>query len=293
MGQGIWVPGGFLSKYQEVIAGVVLLPLMLVSSCDRSTRAAIASSSAERGVTVGFTKVDRRPVQRSLTVSSELVPFQEIDVYAKESGFVRRLLVDYGTHVRAGQLIAVLEIPELEAQINQDRAALKSLQDQVQNAGNQLTRIQAQHNVLHLEFERMNKVAESRPGLVAQQEVDEVQGRDLAAEAQVAGAESNLEAARSNVVASRAKLAHDQTIFDYARITAPFDGIVTQRYANYGALVQAGTNSNVNVLPIVRLSQENLYRLVIPIPETYVGYIRVGDAVEVRVPSLNKNFPGR
>jgi multidrug resistance efflux pump len=187
----------------------------------------------------------------------------------------------------------VLEIPELEAQINQDRAALKSLQDQVQNAGNQLTRIQAQHNVLHLEFERMNKVAESRPGLVAQQEVDEVQGRDLAAEAQVAGAESNLEAARSNVVASRAKLAHDQTIFDYARITAPFDGIVTQRYANYGALVQAGTNSNVNVLPIVRLSQENLYRLVIPIPETYVGYIRVGDAVEVRVPSLNKNFPGR
>jgi RND family efflux transporter MFP subunit len=293
MGQGIWVPGGFLSKYQEVIAGVVLLPLMLVSSCDRSTRAAIASSSAERGVTVGFTKVDRRPVQRSLTVSSELVPFQEIDVYAKESGFVRRLLVDYGTHVRAGQLIAVLEIPELEAQINQDRAALKSLQDQVQNAGNQLTRIQAQHNVLHLEFERMNKVAEIRPGLVAQQEVDEVQGRDLAAEAQVAGAESNLEAARSNVVASRAKLAHDQTIFDYARITAPFDGIVTQRYANYGALVQAGTNSNVNVLPIVRLSQENLYRLVIPIPETYVGYIRVGDAVEVRVPSLNKNFPGR
>jgi RND family efflux transporter MFP subunit len=109
----------------------------------------------------------------------------------------------------------------------------------------------------------------------------------------VAGAESNLEAARSNVVASQAKLAHDQTIFDYARITAPFDGIVTQRYANFGTLVQAGTNSNVNVLPIVKLSQENLYRLVIPVPESYVGYIRMGDAVEVRVPSLNKNFPGK
>jgi RND family efflux transporter MFP subunit len=282
-----------LSEYQQVFAGVALLPLMLVNSCDRPTRATIAPDHTEHGALVGFTKVERRPVQRRLTVSSELVPFQEIDVYAKESGFVRRLLVDYGTHVKAGQLIAVLEIPELEAQINQDRAALKSLRDQVQNASNQLTRIQAQHNVLHLEYERMNKVAESRPGLVAQQEVDEVQGRDLAAEAQVAGAESNLEAARSNVVASQAKLAHDQTIFDYARITAPFDGIVTQRYANFGTLVQAGTNSNVNVLPIVKLSQENLYRLVIPVPESYVGYIRTGDAVEVRVPSLNKNFPGK
>ncbi len=282
-----------MSEYQQVFAGVALLPLMLVNSCDRPTRATIAPDHTEHGALVGFTKVERRPVQRRLTVSSELVPFQEIDVYAKESGFVRRLLVDYGTHVKAGQLIAVLEIPELEAQINQDRAALKSLRDQVQNASNQLTRIQAQHNVLHLEYERMNKVAESRPGLVAQQEVDEVQGRDLAAEAQVAGAESNLEAARSNVVASQAKLAHDQTIFDYARITAPFDGIVTQRYANFGTLVQAGTNSNVNVLPIVKLSQENLYRLVIPVPESYVGYIRTGDAVEVRVPSLNKNFPGK
>ncbi len=278
--------------YHRVIAAVALLPFLLVSSCDRATRTASVSAHQEQVVTAGFTKVERRPVQRQLTVSSELVPFQEIDVYAKESGYVKRLLVDYGTHVKAGQLIAVLEIPELEAQINQDRANLKSLEDQVQNANNQLGRIQAQHKVLHLEFERMNQVAESRPGLVAQQEVDEVQGRDLAAEAQVAGAESNVEAAKSNVVASQAKLAHDETIFDYARITAPFDGVVTQRYANFGTLVQAGTNSNVNVLPIVKLSQENLYRLVIPVPESYVGYIKMGDAVQVRVPSLNKNFPG-
>jgi RND family efflux transporter MFP subunit len=280
-------------KHLQVIAGAALLTLIPVSSCERATPQASASSQGERAVTAGFTKVERRPVQRQLTVSSELVPFQEIDVYAKESGYVKRLLVDYGTHVKTGQLIAVLEIPELEAQIAQDRANLKSLEDQVQNATNQLGRIQAQHKVLHLEFERMNKVAESRPGLVAQQEVDDVQGRDLAAEAQVAGAESNLDAAKSNVVASQAKLAHDETIFEYARITAPFDGVVTQRYANFGTLVQAGTNSNVNVLPIVKLSQENLYRLVIPVPESYVGYIRMGDAVEVRVPSLNKNFPGK
>ncbi len=283
-----------LSKQdRQVIAGAFLLALVLVISCDRATPEASASTQEEHGVTVGFAKVERHAVRRELTVSSELVPFEEIDVYAKESGYVKRLLVDYGTHVKAGQLIAVLEIPELEAQINQDRAALKSLQDQVQNASSQLGRVEAQHRVLHLEFERFNKVSESRPGLVAQQEVDEVQGRDLAAEAQVAAAESNLESAKSNVAASQAKLAHDQTIFNYARITAPFDGVVTQRFANLGTLVQAGTNSNVNVLPLVRLSQENLYRLVIPVPETYVGLVRIGDAVQVRVAALNKTFQGK
>lgn len=265
-----------------------------MSSCDRAAKPATdAVSPEQRNVPVGIVKVERHPLQRQLTVSSELVPFQEIDVYAKESGYVSQLLVDYGTHVKKGQLMAVLEIPELQAQLQQDKAALKSLQDQVANAQNQLSRTQAQHKVLHLEFERLNGVAQNRPGLVAQQEVDDVQGRDLAAEAQVDAAQSNLEAAKSNVSAQEAKLAHDQDIYSYSRITAPFDGVVTERDANLGTLVQAGTNSSTNVLPIVRLSQENLYRLVIPVPETYISYIRIGDAVTVRIPALNKDFPGK
>jgi RND family efflux transporter MFP subunit len=266
----------------------------MVSSCERSAKPATDPANQERlDVPVGVAKVERRPLQRQLTVSSELVPFQEIDVYAKESGYVSQLLVDYGTHVKKGQLIAVLEIPELQAQLQQDQAALKSLEDQVTNAQNQLTRVQAQHKVLHLEYERISGVAQSKPGLVAQQEVDDVQGRDLAAEAQVDAAQSNLEATKSNVAASEAKLAHDQAIYSYSRITAPFDGVVTERDANLGTLVQAGTNSSTNVLPIVRLSEENLYRLVIPVPETYIAYIKVGDAVSVRIPALNKDFPGK
>jgi multidrug efflux pump subunit AcrA (membrane-fusion protein) len=62
---------------------------------------------------VAVTKVTRKPMARYLTISSELVPFQEIDVFAKESGFISELNVDYGTHVRKGQLMALLEIPEL------------------------------------------------------------------------------------------------------------------------------------------------------------------------------------
>jgi RND family efflux transporter MFP subunit len=244
-------------------------------------------------VTVGVAPVQYRPIQQSLTVSSELVPFQEIDIYAKEAGYVKQLLVDYGTHVKKGQLMAVLEIPELAAQIDQDRANIKSAGDQVNNAEHQLNRIQAQHNVLHLEYDRLNGVAKNQPGLVAQQEVDDVQGRDLASEAQVEGTKAALESAKSNLIASQAKLAHDEALYSYARITAPFTGVVTQRNANFGTLMQAGTSSSTQAMPLVKLSQEDLYRLVIPVPEGYVSYIKTGDHVNVLVPALHKSFPGK
>jgi RND family efflux transporter MFP subunit len=93
--------------------------------------------------------------------------------------------------------------------------------------------------------------------------------------------------------AAKAKEQHDKVLFDYSKITAPFDGVVTQRYANYGTLLQAGTSNATNILPLVRLSMDNRFRLVIPVPESYVKYIRVGDMVQVRVPSLDKVFPGK
>lgn len=281
------------SKLAVLLAfGTAVVSAIALSSCTRAGQAA-SKPDIQQPVTVGVTKVERRPLERQLTVSSELVPFQEIDVYAKESGFVQDLKVDYGSHVKKGQLLAVLEIPELQALLQQDRASVKSMEDQVTNAANQLSRVEAQHKVLHLEYTRLNGVAESRPGLVAQQEVDDVEGRDLASEAQVAAGKSTLEAAKSNLAASEAKLEHDQAIYSYTRITAPFDGVVTQRYANLGTLMQSGISSSTNVLPLVKLSEEDLYRLVIPVPESYVAYIKVGDRVNVRIPALDKDFPGK
>ncbi|MGA8152147.1 MAG: efflux RND transporter periplasmic adaptor subunit [Terriglobales bacterium] len=230
---------------------------------------------------------------RQITLSSELVPFQEIDVYAKESGYVKKLLVDYGTHVKAGQVMAILEIPELEAQLREDDAQIKNSTDQVSRAQHELYRYEAQYKALHLEYTRLNGVFESQPGIVAQQEVDDAQGKDLAAASQVDAGQAALEAAQSQLSMSEAKLVHDQSLFDYSRITAPFAGIVTERYANLGTLVQAGTSSSTQAIPIVRLSEDDLFRLVIPVPESYVQYIRVGDRVDVRVPSLNRTFPGK
>ena len=245
------------------------------------------------GLTVGVTKVMKKSLGRDITLSSELVPFQEIDVYAKESGYVKNLLVDYGTYVKAGQVMAILEIPELQAQLEQDQAEIKNASNQMIRAQHELARYQAQYKALHLQYTRLNGVFQNQPGIVAQQEVDDAQGKDLAASSQVDAGQAALEAAQSQLAAAKAKLTHDQTLFDYSKITAPFSGVVTQRYANLGTLVQAGTNSSTQAIPIVRLSQDDLFRLVIPVPESYVPYIRVGDPVDVRVPSLNRTFPGK
>jgi len=244
-------------------------------------------------VEVGVTPVKFMPLSRTLTISSELVPFQEIDVYAKESGYVKQLLVDYGTRVKAGQLMAVLEIPELEQQLQQDDAAIQSAADMITHAEHELSRYQAQHKVLQLEADRLSTVAKQQPGLVAQQEVDDAKGKELAAEAQVESAQSNLSATQSQLMAAKARRQHDQVLFDYSRITAPFAGTVTQRYANLGTLVQAGTSSTSNVLPLARLSQDDRFRLVIPVPESYVRFIRIGDSVDVNVPALGRKYTGK
>ena len=244
-------------------------------------------------ITVGVTRVEKKSLGRQLTLSSELVPFQEIDVYAKESGYIKDLKVDYGAHVKAGQVMAVLEIPELEAQLQVDQAEIKNASNQVTRAEHELARYQAQYKALHLEYTRLSGVFESQPGLVAQQEVDDAQGKDLAASSQVDAAQAALEAAQSQLAASKAKLVHDQSLYDYSRITAPFSGVVTERYANLGTLMQAGTGSSTQAMPLVRLSQDDLFRLVIPVPEAYVRYIKLGDPVSVYVPSLNHTVPGK
>jgi len=272
-------------------SSMIGLGVLWLCSCSGSDGKKVEASNVSE-VRVGVTKVVKRSLGRQISLSSELVPFQEIDVYAKESGYVKKLSVDYGTHVKAGQVMAILEIPELEAQLEEDEAEIKNASNQVVRAEHELGRYQAQYKALHLEYTRLNGVFQSQPGIVAQQEVDDAQGKDLAAASQVDVGHAALDAAQSQLSGAKAKLARDQSLFDYSKITAPFSGVVTQRYANLGTLAQAGTTSS-SAMPIVKLSEDDRFRLVIPVPESYVRFIRVGDPVDVLVPSLNRTFPGK
>jgi RND family efflux transporter MFP subunit len=270
-----------------------LAALLAGSAVSCGGAAAQAKRNSEQKPEIAVVRVTREDLAKSLTVSSELVPFQQIDVYAKESGFVQKLYVDYGTHVKTGQVMAVLEIPELQIQLDEDQAEIEYAKNQIDRVEEQLRAITAEQKVTHLQFSRLDEVAKAQNGLVAQQEVDNWQGKDLAATAQLAGAQAALESAKNQLLRAKEKQRHDAAIFDYSKITAPFGGVVTKRYANLGTLVQSGMNSSTQVLPLVQLSQDNLFRLVIPVSESYAPGIKIGDPVDVRVPALDQDLTGK
>jgi len=242
--------------------------------------------------TVAVATVERGDLSQTLTLAAEFRPFQEIDVHAKVAGYLKAIYVDVGDRVRAGQLLATLEIPELRDELQQDEAAVRRSAEEIRRAQADLNRTESAHAVAHLSSTRLEGVMKERPNLVAQQDIDDAQGRDRVAEAQVATAQAALAAAEQQLEVSKASRNRTQTLSDYAKITAPFDGVITHRYADTGAMIQAGTSSQSQAMPVVRLSENALLRLTIPVPESAVPRIHVGEAVDVDVPVLKRTFPG-
>ena len=250
------------------------------------------SADAATTPTVAVATIARRPLDRTLVITAELRPYQDVDVHAKVAGFVKAINVDVGSRVKQGEVLATLEIPELADEVQQADAALGASGSEVTRAEAEVTRSSSAHDVAHLAATRLSSVAKSQPGLVAQQEIDDATGRDKVAEAQLATATAALAAARQQLNVARASQARTHALYDYASITAPFDGIVTKRYADKGTMIQAGTSSTTQALPLVRIAQDDRLRLVIPAPESAVPHIKDGGAVEVTVPSLQRTFAG-
>ena len=243
--------------------------------------------------TAAVVKVQRKNLASTLEISSEFQPFQEIDVFAKVSGYVQKLYFDYGTHVKQGQLLAVLEIPELQQQLLQDEASVRRADQDLSRAHEEQSRAQSAYDVAHITYSRLADVQKNRPELVAQQEIDVAQGKDLEANAGVSSAKDAVSASEQALLAAKAALEKDKAMFAYARMTAPFDGVVTQIYAFTGALLPAGTSAAKGDSALCRLSQNDLLRLVIPVPERAVPDIRNGESVDVDVSSLKRTFAGK
>lgn len=271
-----------------------LLPVLgvaLIAGCGSAGKTKADDTADAPAVAV--VKVTRQDLSNDLEIASEFLPFQEIDVYAKVSGYIQKLYVDWGTHVRRGQLLAVLEIPELEQQLAQDEAALRRSEQDVERYREDLGRAKSAYSVAHVSYTRLADVQKSRPELVAQQDIDVAQGKDLEASAGVSASRDALAAAEQASIASKAALDKDKAMFAYARMTAPFDGVVTQINAYTGALLPAGTGSGKGDSALCRLSQNDLLRLVIPVPERAVPDIRVGQNVAVEVSALKRTFNGK
>jgi RND family efflux transporter MFP subunit len=255
------------------------------------TRPHAAAETTERPA-ASVEKIVRGDIAQTLTLAAEFRPYQEIEVHAKVAGYVKSINVDVGDRVNAGQLLAVLEIPELQNDLVTDEASVRHSSEEVNRAQADLQRAESAHEVAHVGSTRLAAVMKQRPNLVAQQDIDEAEGRDRVAEAQVATAKAAVAAAQEQLAMARAGQNKTATLFAYARITAPFAGSITHRYADLGAMIQAGTSSQSQAMPIVRLSQNTMLRLIIQVPESAVSRIHIRAPVDVKVPALGRTFRG-
>ncbi len=245
----------------------------------RGNGADVANSADESVPTVAVTPVTRGTLQNTLTLSAEFLPYQEVSVHAKVAGFVQSMNVDIGDHVAAGQALAVLEIPELKDDVQRAEAGLQASMEDVHKA-------EANYEEAHMAYSRLVTVAKENPKLVAEQDLETTKAKDAAMK-------SGLESSRQQVIGNQAEVDKMRAMLAYATITAPFAGVITKRYADTGALIQAGISSNTQAMPVVDLAQDDRLRLVFPVPESAAAKVKDGNAVTVSVDSLSEKFKGK
>ena len=237
--------------------------------------------------------VKQGSIVHTLNLAGQFQSYQVIDVHAKVSGYIRHIYVDIGDKVRQGQILAVLEVPELSAQLKGTVAEVASRKDEIARAHQEVLRAQSEHASLHSNYTRLKQASASQPGLIAEQELDDAQSKDLASEAQIDAAKSALSAATQNFDVAGADNERVSALADYTRVIAPIDGVIIWRYADTGALIQAGTASDIQSLPVVKLSQSSLLRLRIPVPEDAVEFIHMGAQVNVQVDAVHRTLVGK
>jgi RND family efflux transporter MFP subunit len=234
----------------------------------------------------------RATLANTLTVAGEFLPYQEVELHAKVAGYIRSIHVDIGDKVRQGEVLAVLDVPELQAQVQGAQAGVRQTQAEILSSTSDVARAKANYVALHAAAERLQQASDARPGLIAQQELDDARAKDQAAAAQVDAATSTLNAMQQQLGVSQAQQRQVTTMEDYSRIVAPFTGIVTWRYADTGALIQAGT-SNAGSAPVVKIAEVSTLRLRLPVPETIAPYVRDGDTATIRIDALDRTILGK
>ncbi|MGD0893456.1 MAG: efflux RND transporter periplasmic adaptor subunit [Terracidiphilus sp.] len=272
------------------VAGIALPALASIVACNFEGR---HSDQTEQAPSAQVAQAQRGSIAHTLSLAGQFQPYQVVDIHPKVTGFMVKINVDIGDRVRKGQTLAVLEVPELNAQLQGTVFELQQTKDDLLRAQHEIKRAEATHAALHLDYERLLETSKAQPGLIAQQELDDAQSKDLASESQVDAAKAAAAAAEQHTEVAHSDNTRVQALKNYTNVVAPLDGVIVWRYADTGALIQSGTNSNEQDIPIVRLSESGLLRLRMPIPENDVQYVHEGDPMQIRVDAIGRSFTGR
>jgi len=226
-------------------------------------------------------RVERGPAEHEITLPGTMQALTEAPILARTDGYLKRRLVDIGDRVRAGQVLAEIDAPELDQQIQQAQAAIEQAEAAAQQAQANLEQGKANRELARITAERTQRLTER--GISPQQEGDQSRAQLAAQDASVQALEKAILAQRSNLAAAKANLARLQELQGYRTVKAPFDGVITLRNVDVGALVNTG-----NTL-LYRIAQIGTLRTYVNVPQAYVTAVRVGQPATLTV----SHFPGR
>ena len=215
--------------------------------------------------TSALAPVVSKPVSRTVDLPGELLPFLTVSLHARVPGYVERVLVDRGSMVKQGDLLVTLSAPELKTQIVEAESRVQAAESDRRQAEAQLAAVQST-------YDRLKKAAET-PGAVAGNEL-------ILAEKQVDATQELVRSRRQAATAAQSVVEARKELEAYLTITAPFDGVVTDRFVHPGALAGPGADT-----PLLVIQQVAHLRLVVPVPEEYVGGVAAGASVPFRVPA--------
>src|SRR5882757_7924144 len=233
------------------------------------TLAVSLQASAQTPAHVDFATVESRNPSRTVSLPAELAPYLQADIEARVPGYIEQVFVDRGSNVRRGQVLVELSAPEMKAQSAAAEATLHQAEADQSQAEAQVAGVEST-------FARLQEAAKT-PGAIAGNELVQSEKERDAARSLVSSRKAATRAAADRLRAAK-------ELEGYLRVTAPFDGTITDRFVHPGMLVQSSGHT-----PLLKLQQIGHLRLTVPVPETYVGNIVRGTPVNFHVASQ----PGR
>jgi RND family efflux transporter MFP subunit len=284
------------SRVKPIITALLVISLfaalIFTALRPRQAREREAVDAAERaqGVpTVLVTRAATKPARGDLLLPGSMQAMTETPIFARSEGYVRKRFVDIGDRVQEGQLLAVIEAPEVDRQVQQAQASVSRAEAALEQAKAALEQSNTQMNLAEVTAQRWTTLFGKR--VVSRQEVDEKQAAYDARRADNKAAQASVSAANDVVAASRAELQRLMELKGFQELRAPFSGVITVRNTDMGALIRGGASEGRELF---RLAQTGQLRIMINVPQVNVPAISVGDSASVTVDALpQRTFEGR
>src|SRR6476646_5692099 len=200
----------------------------------------VNSTKADSPPRVEVVRPRRVTVAHRLQTNATLEAFEEADLFAKVSGYLSDVRVDIGDHVKAGQVLAVIDVPEMKQELAEAKAQLESKRSSLESARRQLDHHKADLALQNALAKDREQLGEGR-GFISDRTLDQVHDNADIAKAELGVAEANRDIAANQVDVAAATVEKIKALLAYTQIVAPFDGVVARRQVNRGDLVQAAT----------------------------------------------------